>query len=98
MINILEARREIVKYSHKVQQYGYVSATDGNLSIRLDENHALITPSGLEKGEMTLEALIIVDMEGSKLEGSGSRKRDLLPIHAHPTIIPSLRIKAEMIR
>jgi L-fuculose-phosphate aldolase len=98
MSTIWEARQEIVKYSHKVQQYGYVSATDGNLSVRLDENRILITPSGLEKGEMTLEAPIIVDMEGNKLEGDGKPSSEgkmhievykLRPdvnavIHAHP--------------
>ena len=98
MSTIWEARQEIVKYSHKVQQYGYVSATDGNLSMRLDENRILITPSGLEKGEMTLEAPIVVDMEGNKLEGEGKPSSEgkmhlevykLRPdvnavIHAHP--------------
>lgn len=98
MSTILEARQEIVKYSHKVQQYGYVSATDGNLSIRLDDNRVLITPSGLEKGEMTLEAPIIIDMDGNKLEGEGKPSSEgkmhlevfkLRPdvravIHAHP--------------
>jgi len=98
MSTILEARQEILKFSHKVQQYGFVTATDGNLSIRLDENRILITPSGLEKGEMTLEAPIVVDMEGNKIEGKGKPSSEgmmhlevykLRPdinavIHAHP--------------
>lgn len=71
MISELEAREQIVTFSHKVQNYGFVSATDGNLSIRLDDRRILITPSGLPKGDMTLDAPIIVDMEGNKLEGAG---------------------------
>ncbi|MEW5818143.1 MAG: class II aldolase/adducin family protein [Spirochaetota bacterium] len=95
---IWEARKEIVKYSHKVQEYGFVSATDGNLSIKLDERRVLITPSGIPKGEMTLDAPIIVDMEGNKLEGAGKpssegkmhlevyrlRNDVKAVIHAHP--------------
>lgn len=98
MSTIWAARQEIVKFSHKVQQYGYVSATDGNLSVRLDDNTVMITPSGLEKGEMTLEAPIIVDMDGNKIEGEGKPSSEgkmhlevyrLRPdvnavIHAHP--------------
>jgi L-fuculose-phosphate aldolase len=89
-MEVWEARQEIVTYSHKVQKYGYVSATDGNLSIRLDERHVLITPSGLEKGEMTVEDPIIVDMEGNKVEGKGKPssegKLHLEVYHARPDI------------
>jgi L-fuculose-phosphate aldolase len=98
MDSIWDAREQIVKYSRKVQQYGFVSATDGNLSIRLDDNHILITPSGLEKGEMTVDAPIVVDMEGNKVEGDGKPssegklhlevyrlRQDInAVIHAHP--------------
>jgi L-fuculose-phosphate aldolase len=71
MISELEARKDIVKYSHKVQQYGFVSATDGNLSVRLDENRVLITPSGVPKGDIELDCPIIVDMDGNKISGAG---------------------------
>ncbi len=95
---ILEARKEIVYWSKKVQEYGFVSVTDGNLSIRLDEDRVMITPSGLPKGEMELESPIIIDMNGSKLEGGGKPSSEgklhlevfhLRPdvravIHAHP--------------
>lgn len=98
MMDIWEARELIVAYSHKVQQYGFVSATDGNLSVRLDEKRILITPSGIPKGDMTKEAPVILDMEGNKLEGEGKpssegrmhlevyrlRKDINAVIHAHP--------------
>ena len=98
MTDIWKVREEIVKFSHKVQQYGFVSATDGNLSVRLDRERILITPSGIPKGDMTLEAPVILDMEGNKLEGEGKpssegmmhlevyRLREDINavIHAHP--------------
>lgn len=61
------ARREIVLYSHKVHAAGLVCATDGNLSIRLDENRVLITPSGLRKEDMYMQAPILIDMNGDPL-------------------------------
>jgi L-fuculose-phosphate aldolase len=98
MESIWKIREEIVYWSRKVQEYGYVSATDGNLSMRIDENRVIITPSGVPKGEMTLDAPIIMDMEGNKLEGDGKPSSEgklhievyrLRPdvdavIHAHP--------------
>ncbi|TFG61113.1 MAG: class II aldolase/adducin family protein [Spirochaetales bacterium] len=95
---VWEARKEIMKWSHKVEQYGFVSATDGNLSVRLADDLVMITPSGLAKGEMTLEAPIIIDMEGKKVEGAGkpsseqklhlevyrARADIRAVIHAHP--------------
>lgn len=65
----LEARKAIVHYSHKVHAEGLVSATDGNLSVRLDENHVLITPSGLRKEEMFIEAPIVINMAGELVVG-----------------------------
>jgi L-fuculose-phosphate aldolase len=94
----LEARKEIVRYSHKVHAAGLVSATDGNLSIRLDEHHVLITPSSLRKEDMYIEAPIVIDMQGNPvsdtrrpsteykvhLEVYQQRPDVRAVIHAHP--------------
>jgi ribulose-5-phosphate 4-epimerase/fuculose-1-phosphate aldolase len=37
-------RREIVSLGLMLHQRGYVAATDGNLSVRLDEQRILETP------------------------------------------------------
>lgn len=98
MESIWKKREEMVYWSRKVQEYGYVSATDGNLSMRIDEKRVMITPSGVPKGEMTLDAPIIVDMDGNKVDGDGKPSSEgklhlevyrLRPdvnavIHAHP--------------
>lgn len=61
------AREEIVAYSRKLHAAGLVCATDGNLSIRLDGDRVLITPSALRKEDMFLEAPILIDMNGEPL-------------------------------
>ncbi len=48
---------------------GFIAATDGNLSVRLDENRVLVTPTGMSKGLMTPADLVIVDMNGRKVKG-----------------------------
>jgi L-fuculose-phosphate aldolase len=62
-------RLAIVEYGGLLHANGFVAATDGNLSIRLDENHLLVTPTCLSKGRMRPSDLVVVDMEGRRLEG-----------------------------
>ena len=94
----LEARNQIAHYSRKIHAQGLVSATDGNLSVRLDQNHVLITPSSIRKEDMTSEAPVIVGMDGELIRGDKrpstevkvhieayNRRPDVRAvIHAHP--------------
>ncbi len=48
---------------------GFVAARDGNLSVRLGPGTVLVTPTGMSKGMMKPEDLVIVDMTGRKLSG-----------------------------
>jgi L-fuculose-phosphate aldolase len=62
-------REQIVRYGRTLHQRGFVAATDGNLSVRLDENRILATPTCMSKGEMHTQDLVIVDREGHLLAG-----------------------------
>src|SRR5258706_8838678 len=62
-------RREIIRCGALLHTCGFIAATDGNLSVRLDEERVLVTPTGMSKGLMTASDLVIVDMEGRKLKG-----------------------------
>ncbi len=64
-----EVRHEIVRLGKSLHEKGFVAATDGNISVRLDERCVLATPTGLCKGMMTTEDLVVIDMQGRKLEG-----------------------------
>ena len=64
-----QSRREIVDYGKQLHSCGYVAAMDGNLSVRLDRNRILCTPTAMSKGMMRPSDLVIVDMEGRKLAG-----------------------------
>ncbi len=86
----MEERLELVKFCRKVYDKGFVSATDGNLSLRLDSGRILITPSGKNKGEVQPEDLIIIDTNGNKLEGKGKvsteAKIHLLAYNSRPEV------------
>ncbi len=72
-------REEMVRIGRLMYERGYVVANDGNLSARMDENHVLCTPSGLCKGMMSPDQMIIVDMEGRKVGQATAANRDLVP-------------------
>ncbi len=58
---------------------GYVAANDGNISVRLDRQRILTTPTGVSKGRMTPESMVIVDYHGNPIsEGKPSSE---LPVH-----------------
>jgi len=58
----------------------FVASNDGNISIRMDENRILITPTGVSKGFMTADMLLVVDRTGKVLQGSGKPTSEM-PMH-----------------
>jgi L-fuculose-phosphate aldolase len=95
-----EHRQNIVEIGRLVYQKGWVAANDGNISIRLDEKHLLATPTGVSKGMMKPEDLIICDIAGNKVEGKRERTSEILMhttiytmrpdvnavVHSHPPV------------
>jgi len=78
-----ELRQDIVDIGRLVYQKGWVAANDGNITIRLDKDRILATPTGISKGMMHIDDLIIVDHKGTKIEG---RKECTSEIMMHCTI------------
>jgi len=95
-----ELREDIVNIGRLVYQKGWVAANDGNISIRLGPDRLLCTPTGVSKGMMATDDLIICDMKGNKIEGRKERTSEILMhltvyemrpdvsavVHAHPPV------------
>src|SRR5689334_10915491 len=62
-------RHEVLNFGSLLHSCGFVAGMDGNLSLRLDENRILATPTAMSKGSMRGSDLVIVDLEGRKLAG-----------------------------
>ena len=73
-------REEIVRFGKLLHQRGYVAATDGNLSVRLDEDTILATPTGMSKGMMTVDDLVLVDTHGHRIAGRRNASTEI-PMH-----------------
>jgi L-fuculose-phosphate aldolase len=92
-------RDQIVRYGRMLHECGFVAATDGNLSVRLNENRILATPTCMSKGAMRPSDLVIVDMEGQVVSGKRNVSSEIGMhlliyrlrsdvkgiVHAHPT-------------
>ncbi len=70
MQNIDLLREEIVGVGKRIYDRGFVASNDGNISARIDEERVLITPTGMSKGFIETEDLIIVNFRGEVLEGN----------------------------
>lgn len=55
---------EIVSTARELAARGWTPATSSNFSMRLGEAHAAITVSGLDKGRLTEEGVMVVDLDG----------------------------------
>jgi L-fuculose-phosphate aldolase len=95
-----ELRRELVRFSRWLYRLGYMPATSGNLSVRLDERRLLVTPTGMSKSMLRRRDIVIVDPEGRQLDGARRATSELgmhlafyeerddvqAVIHSHPPI------------
>ena len=62
-----KARKIIVEIGRLMYARSFVVGSDGNLSIRLEENRILATPTMTSKGRMTESSLAITDLDGNSL-------------------------------
>lgn len=94
----LTLRRALVRAGRDLYRQGMMAGASGNLSARLDEQRVLITPSGVAKGRMRPDDLLVIDLTGKVLAGDGRPSSETamhlavyraLPgagavVHAHP--------------
>ena len=56
---------------------GYIVACEGNLSVRLDEERVLTTPTCMNKGMLSPDDLVIIDLEGRHVAGDRKASSEL---------------------
>src|SRR5579885_1042982 len=95
-----EHRHDVIEVGKLVFQKGWVATTDGNITIRLEPNRILCTPTGVCKGMMKAEYLSVCDLDGRMIEGSRGRTSEIemhltiyrmrpdvmSVVHAHPPV------------
>lgn len=75
-----QPRHALVACGIRLYERGLTVATDGNISLRIAPSQILTTPTGVSKGYMTEDRMVLVDLEGNILEGH-ERPSSELPLH-----------------
>jgi L-fuculose-phosphate aldolase len=95
-----EYREDIAEVGRLMFQKSWVAANDGNITIRLDAERILATPTGISKGMMRPDDLLVLDPHGNKISGRRERTSEIAMhlkiyelrpdvraiVHAHPPV------------
>ena len=76
MLTERQQRLKIVEVGKLLYYNNFIAATDGNVSIRLGSD-ILITPSGLCKGKLTADDMIVVTADGRLKRGKGKSSSEI---------------------
>ncbi len=74
-----EIKDQLLATAKKMIAQGLVEGTSGNLSARLPDGNVVLTPSSLAYETMTLDDLVVTDLDGNVVEGtrSATTEKDL---------------------
>ncbi|MGI6754996.1 MAG: class II aldolase/adducin family protein [Atopobiaceae bacterium] len=78
-----QIREAIVEVGRLMYERGYVASNDGNISVRTKEGEIIITPSGVSKGRMNPDMLVVCDMDGNVVAHDTSRRHPSSEIKMH---------------
>lgn len=106
-----DIREAICSFGYKVWSTGMVAANDGNISVRLDDNTVLCTPTGVSKGALTPESICKINIDGTNpvetapyrissevkvhLQLYRAQPEVQAVVHAHPPFGTAYAIKGE---
>ena len=97
-------RHQIISIGHRLWQQGMMPGGDGNISARIKPRMVLITASGVSKGALTNDDIIVLDAEQKRLGGKGEPSTEIdlhmlayqlrndvnAVVHAHPPFATAL--------
>ena len=62
-------KQEVLNAALKLDRYGLIALSGGNVSCRMDSGEVLVTPSGMIYDDMVPEDILVVDLDGNIIEG-----------------------------
>src|SRR6478609_9689275 len=111
MSDVKQLKKDICEIGDRIYKRGFAAANDGNISVRLNENEVLCTPTMHCKGFLKPKDICLVDMEGNQLAGKKKRSSEALlhleiykarpdvksVVHCHPPHATAFAIAREPI-
>jgi len=111
MQDVKALKKAICEIGDRIYKRGFAAANDGNISVRLNENEVLCTPTMHCKGFLKPKDICLVDLEGNQLAGKKKRSSEVLlhleimkarpevqsVVHCHPPHATAFAIAREPI-
>ena len=63
-------KQQMLDYALKMDRYGLIALSGGNLSWRMPSGEVIVTPSGMIYDEMVADDMLVVDLDGNIIEGT----------------------------
>lgn len=106
-----ELRQELIEITNRLSSRGLIRAGGGNLSVRLDGESYLITPTRLAKGYLRENDIVVIDQNGRLVRGDRPPSMDTAfhlaayrarpdadaVVHAHPLITTAFSVAGKAI-
>lgn len=89
-------RAEIVEVGRLMYEKDLIVGIDGNVSARLTPGRFLITPSGLPKGSLTEDDILVIDDQGAALGPETALSRGLKPTSELPMHLEAYRQRPDV--
>ncbi|MDG6240147.1 aldolase [Glaesserella parasuis] len=99
----LTQKIQMVELAKSLFDRGYTVGGAGNLSVKLDDNRVLVTPTGSSLGRLEVNRLSVLDMKGNLIEGDKPSKESVFHlalyqanpqckaiVHLHSTYLTAL--------
>jgi L-fuculose-phosphate aldolase len=97
---------QFVAVCHRLARNMYVTGSGGNLAWKLEENLLLITPTQMNKGDIQVEDVVFLNLQGKTVEGKrrptgevpmylkffGERPDIVSVVHCHPPAVCAMAI------
>ena len=101
-----EAKKAILEVGRRMYTKNFVASNDGNISCKVSDRTLWCTPTGVSKGFMTDEMLVLMDVDGNVLRGTWKPSSEMkmhlrvykenpdikAVVHAHPPVSTSFAI------
>lgn len=94
-----ETKEQVLWTAQEMLRCGLVEGTAGNLGARLPDGNAVLTPSSVDYTTMTLDDLVVCDLDGNVLEGergpTTEKALHLGALRLHPEINATMHCHAK---
>lgn len=111
MNNVYKIKQDICDIGRRIYNKGFAAANDGNISVRINDNEILCTPTMHSKGFLNPDDICTVDMTGKQTAGRKKRSSEALlhleiykqrsdlksVVHCHPPHATAFAIAREPI-